>query len=281
MAKHTEDISWIWNAGFLKRLTLGTIVCVVLVYMATLPFLIKPLYESEAIVYAPLAILSQQINQQGIGFANDREIDLYIQILKSNALTDSLIKHFETDTNSLAKRNRLAHLLESRIKIEKTRYGSISIKVRDHNPIRAAAMAGYIIDEGETIKKSLLLHNRKEASSYAQILVEQKAMEVANLERKLDSLMKSSPLRAGEDLLKNKTRQVYDMELRELMVRKNQFEQVKNDFNTPLPRAYIISSALPATEPVWPKRGLFSFLGAGIFIFLLIVIEIIKRDIRS
>jgi capsular polysaccharide biosynthesis protein len=75
-----------------KRALIGSIACALLVFIVTSPWLIKPLYESEVIVYVPLTILSQQLNQQGIGFASDREIDWYIQILKSNQLADSLIK---------------------------------------------------------------------------------------------------------------------------------------------------------------------------------------------
>ncbi len=276
-----EDLSWIWNTAFLKRLAVGSVVTALLVYIITMPFMIKPRYESETIVYAPLTILSQQINQQGIGFGNDREIDMYIQVLKSDALTDSLVKHFEKDTNSLEKRNRLTHLLQSRIKVEKTRYGSISIKVLDHDPKRAASVATYIVDVGEKIKESLLHHNRAEAFNYAQSLFEQKASEVSDLEKRYDSLMKSSSLLPKDNLLKEKTRQVYNMELQELITRKNQFEQIKKDFDTPLPKAYIISPAVPATKAIWPNRWLFSGLSAVIFIFLLTVFEIIKRDIRS
>jgi hypothetical protein len=278
---HDEDLSWLWKLAFLKRATVGAIVSAILVYILTMPSVIDPLYESEFIVYAPLTILSQQINQQGIGFASDREIDMYIQVLKSGALTDSLIKHFEKDTNSLEKRNRLAHLLQSRIKIERTRYGSISIKVSDHDPQRAASMASSIIDLGEKIKSNLLLANRKEAYRYAQNLFEQKATELSGLEKRYDSLMRSSSLLPKDNLLKVKTRLVYKTELKELITRKNQFEQMKKDFETPLPGAYIISLAVPATKAIWPNRWLFSIASAGIFLFLLTVIEIIKRDFRS
>jgi uncharacterized protein involved in exopolysaccharide biosynthesis len=276
-----EDLSWILKTEFLKRAAGGSVVTALLLYIVTMPFMIKPLYESETIVYAPLTILSQQIQQQGIGFGNDREIDMYIQVLKSDVIADSLIKHFAKDTNSLEKRNRLTHLLQSRIKVEKTRYGSISIKVRDHDPKRAASMATYIVAVGEKIKERLLHRNREEAFNYDQSLFEQKTSEVSDLEKRYDSLMKSSSLLPKDNLLKEKTRQVYNMELTQLITLKNQFEQIKKDFDSPLPKAYIISSAVPATKAIWPNRWLFSGLGAVIFIFLIIVIEIIKRDIRS
>jgi uncharacterized protein involved in exopolysaccharide biosynthesis len=57
-------------------------------YLATSPVFIRPIYQSESLIFVPLTILSKQIEQQGIGFASDREIDAHIQILESGQLRD-------------------------------------------------------------------------------------------------------------------------------------------------------------------------------------------------
>jgi len=288
MNKKIEDIPWIWQVNFLKKAVLGAIVCTISVYFATLPFFIKPLYESEVIVYVPLTIQSQQLNQQGIGFANQQEIDWYIQILKSNNLADSLIKRFnltnvfEIDTSNLGTKSWLLNKLESHIRIEKTRYGSVSIKVWDTDPKRAAALANDIVEFGEIIKTRLLYPNRLEAKVHTQNLFEQKVSEVTILEQKLDSVEKFWPSkRTKKDLQYDKILKVYNLELQELILRKDAYEREKNEFDTPLPKAYILSPAIPVPNTVWPKRGLFSAFGAGIYLILLIVIEIIKRDIQE
>jgi uncharacterized protein involved in exopolysaccharide biosynthesis len=284
MKKKAENVLWLLETKFLKIAFLGTVITVIAVYLITMPALIKPVYESEAIVYAPLTVLSQQLNQQGIGFANDKEVDWYIQILKSNHLADSLdnrfhlLRSFGIDTISPGTKNRLYGELESRISIEKTRYGSVSIKVRNGNPQTAADMANTIIDLGEIVKKNMLYPNRLEAMNYAKSLFEQRASEIANLQKKLDSLQKPYP---SQEILYNKVLAMYNLELQEFVLRKDLYEHEKKEFETPLPKAYIISSAVPASKAVWPNRKLLSLLGAGIFLFLLIVIEIIKRDIRS
>jgi len=274
-----DDISWLWRFLFTWRTAIGVIVCVLLAFLVTMPVVMKPVYESETIVYVPLTILTQQINQQGIGFANEHEVDSYIQILKSNTMADSLIKRFGLRENKGQNNSNLYKKLESRIKIEKTRYSSVSIKVRDQDPEKAAAMANSMIDLCEIIKQHLFYPNRLEALLYSKSLFEQKASEVAKLENELDSLEKHSSL----PVLKNnwrytKVMNIYKQELQELISRKNRYELAQKDCDTPLPRVYVISPAMATDKPEWPKRWLMCVLAAVGYLFIILVIEIIKRD---
>jgi len=283
MDKNLDDLSWLWQMKFMKRAVLGTIACVILVSLATSRWIIKPLHESEVIVYVPLTILSQQLNQQGIGFASDREIDWYIQILKSNQLADSLIKrydlyrYFKINTSDLDSKNQLYRKIGSRIIIDKTRYGSVSVRVRDTDAKRAADIANEIVALGEVIKRNLLFPNRLESMRYVTSLYKEKTAEVARLEQSLDSLMET-PLGAKKDFLYNKTLTIYNREYQELITRKGLYEREQKNFGTPLPTAYIISSAVPKSQTIWPRRGLLMVAGAGIYLLLLIVFEIIRRD---
>jgi uncharacterized protein involved in exopolysaccharide biosynthesis len=286
MDKNLEDLSWLWQKNFVKRIIIGSVACALLVYIVTSPWIIKPLYESEVIVYVPLTILSQQLNQQGIGFASDREIDWYIQILKSNQLTDSLIKrydlinYFKIDTSDLDSKNQIYRKIESRIIIDKTRYGSVSIRVRDNDAKRAADIANEIIVLGELIKRNLLFPNRQESMRYVNSLYNQKSIEVARLEKSLDSLMETSH-GIKRDYLYEKMVTLYRLELQELIARKGLYEREQKNFDTPLPTAYVISSAVPKSQTIWPKRSLLMGAGAGVYLLLLLVFEIIRRDNRK
>lgn len=283
MDKSFDDLSWLWQMKFVKRAVLGSVACAILVFVVTSAWITKPLYESEVIVYVPLTILSQQLNQQGIGFASDREIDWYIQILKSNQLTDSLIKkydlfrYFKIDVSDFDSKNQLYRKMGSRIIIDKTRYGSVSIRVRDSDPKRAADMANDMIVLGEVIKKNLLFPNRQESMRYVTSLYNQKAAEVARLERSLDSLS-NTPQGVQKDYLYNKTLTLYNLEFQELISRKSIYEREQKNFDTPLPMAYIISSAVPKSQAIWPRRGLLTIAGTGIYLLLLVVFEIVRRD---
>jgi uncharacterized protein involved in exopolysaccharide biosynthesis len=69
------------------------------------------------------------------------------------------------------------------------------------------------------------------------------------------------------------------LELQELISRKDLYEREQKNFDTPLPKAYVISSAVPSQKPVSPRPKLYSVLGAGIYLFLFLTIQIIRRDI--
>jgi len=279
-------MSWLLQKKFMMRASLGALGSAMLVFIVTMPFIIKPLHEAEVIVYVPLTILSQQLNQQGIGFASDREIDWYIQILKSNQLTDSLIKkynlftYFKIDTSDIDSKNQLYRKMESRIIIDKTRYGSVSIRVRDNDPKRAADMANEIIVLGEVIKRNLLFPNRQESMRYVTSLYNQKELEVARLQNTLDSL-RETPRGSKSDYLYSKMLTLYNLELQELIARKGIYEREQKNFDTPLPMAYIISSAVPKSQTIWPRRGLLMGAGAGIYLLLLVAFEIVRRDNRK
>lgn len=283
-----DNILWIGKSKFLKRSIIGCLICSMTILLLTNPLFIRPLYESESIVYVPLTILVQQLNQQGVGFAGDKEIDSYIQILKSRALKDSLIKrfiltkHYNIDNSDIQSYTKVIKLLDSRINIEKTRYGSVSIKVRDRNPEVAASMTTATVELGEKIKKELLYPNRLESLRYTKSLYEQKSNQVTTLEKQLDSI--ENVKRNGHfvyDFIYQKKISLYNLELKEFFLQKELYEREQKNFDTPLPKVYIVSEAAINPKPVWPKRILWAAIGAGLFIFILMTIEIINRDNRA
>ena len=80
------------------------------------------------------------------------------------------------------------------------------------------------------------------------------------------------------DYLYSKTLTNYNLEFQELIARKGIYERELNNFETPLPMAYIISSAVPKSQVIWPRRGLLMLAGAGIYLLIFMVFEIIQRD---
>jgi len=279
MHKNKYDIFWLNKVLLSKRVIFGLLICVTLVYLATTPLFTKPLYESEIIVYVPLTILSQQLNQQGVGFANSNEIDFYIQILKSHVLLDSLIKRFSLKNNEGQPNSSNFKKLESRIEIEKTRYNSVSIKVRDGNPDKAAAMSNFIVSMGELVKQQLLFPNRKEALNYAKSLFEQKNVQVSIIENEIDSIERKGIPKTSR--LYIRIMNIYNQELQELIIRKNQYERAQKDFNTPLPKIYIVSGAYASNKPAWPHPWILCTIGLFGYLFIIIIIEIIKRDYKQ
>jgi uncharacterized protein involved in exopolysaccharide biosynthesis len=278
----------IFQSWFLKRAIVGSVISFVLVLIITMPLIMKPLYESETIVYAPLTLFSQQLNQHGIGFAGEQEIEYYIQILSSYRLADSLVKKFSlfhahgSDLFSSDDTNLMYQRLKSRMHIEKTRYGSVSIRIRDNDPEKASAMANEVVKLGESIKEKLSYTNRLASLQYTQNLYEQKKHDVMILEQKIDSLHKlSSGERAKQEVYQVRILKSYDLELQELISRKNRYELEKNAFDTPLPAAYVVSTAVPSYQAVYPKRLLLALAAVAIYLVLIIAFRVIKHDFAN
>jgi len=255
--------------------------------LITSPLLMEPMYQSESLIFVPLTILSKQIEQQGIGFASDREIDAHIQILESGQLRDSLIKQFDLpavygiDPSKAGGRSQLHRILASRISIQKTRFSSVSIQVKDPDPAQAARMANAIVELGNNIKEDLLSANRRGALDYARTLYDSKVIDVQNLEKRIDSIGSiREPIPASTRNLLSKLQTVYSTELQELAGRKNHLEREQRSFETDLPKAYVISTAISSDRAVSPKRLLTTVAAALIYLFLLSVILIIRRDVK-
>ncbi len=272
---------------FSRRLITGLLIIAFGSYIATSPIFIKPLYQSETLIFVPLIILSKQIEQQGIGFASDREIDAHIQILESGQLKDSLIERFNLDETYgidpavLGGRNRLHKQLASRIKIQKTRFSSLSIQVKDTDPARATAIANDIVDLGNVIKEAVLYANRKGAVEYAKNLYESKLHEIELLENEIDSLTSAARNSASTEqaeLAKLQTQ--YGIGLQELMGRKNHFEREQKSLETELPQAYVISAAIADTSPNSPNRKLISLSCILLYFFAAGVFFIVSRDVK-
>jgi uncharacterized protein involved in exopolysaccharide biosynthesis len=283
-----HGIRWLFTRKTILRILLGSLLSGGLVYLLTSPWIIQPHYQSEALIYVPLTILIKQIEQQGIGFASDVEIDGHIQILKSTHMRDSLIARFgldhkmNIDAEELGGKSKLYRAISNRIDIQKTRYNSVSVRVRDRDPERAAAIANAIIELGDIIKEDILRANRKEVYLHARTHYENKEQSVLELEKRIDSLEKSIRSGRQEQLANNelfKLRTLYSLELQELAGRKNHLETIQHGFNTALPRAYVISEAIPEASPVWPRRKLWSLAAMLTFIVVVVVIEVIRRDV--
>ena len=100
--------------------------------------------------------------ERDLRFGSDKEIDEHIQLLRSSIVRDSLINkyklyhHYRIDTLAPDKRYHLYEKFGDRVKIERTRYNSISISVSDEDPLVAASMANDIVALGDAYKAAII-----------------------------------------------------------------------------------------------------------------------------
>lgn len=228
-------------------------------------------YTAEAVIYVPLTIPQKQNEQQGIGFGSDKEIDGHIQILQSGRVKDSLISQFQLarfvggDSLSPGYTAELHSWCQEHLEVSKTRYSSVSIKATMPEPELAADVSNRMVELGDQIKDQLLRANRREAFDFAQQMYAAKYADVEQLEKIVDSLV----LQTDTAVLANKHRfnkvyAAYLQESRELLGRKGHLEREQRNFETQLPTSYIISSAVPPSQPSWPPRLLLAALSGAL-----------------
>jgi capsular polysaccharide biosynthesis protein len=284
MKNLNNELSWMLSTRFLRWLIIGVVTTFALTYMVTSPLLIKPLYQAESIIYVPLTLFNKQFDQQGIGFGSSAEIDGHIQILQSTRILDSLDKRFgllrqitaETDPEhalSLYYRK-----MRDKIKIEKTRYGSVSVAVQDHDAAKAAELANAIVMLGDIIKQDILLENRLIAVDFARDLFEKKEQEIALLEEKINVTGKENDPTDLRLLNIRRQQTIYEAELYELTALKNNHDKLLKSLDIDLPKVYVISPAIKAHKPVWPPRLLLASAATLIYIVLLFFITISTRE---
>jgi len=279
-------LSSLFTASFFRWLAIGVITTGVLAYFITSPVFVKPMYRSEAIIYVPLTLFTQQFDQQGIGFGSNVEIDGHIQILRSTQLLDSLIKQFDltkqwnNDASDEGSRSRLYQKISSRVEITKTRYSSVSVRVRYYDPERAAAMANAIVRLGDVIKEEILLENRMNAYRFARNLYEQKQSEILAIEERFGKLTDERESQSpGAKSFRQRT--LYEAELWELTARKSDYEKLRESLGTPLPRSYIVSSAVANYTPAWPARLPIITGVILLYIVVALFIQILRKDVQN
>ncbi|MEX0982227.1 MAG: hypothetical protein WD577_10460 [Bacteroidales bacterium] len=285
MKEATDELSWLFQPRYLLRLIAGAFITGLLAMFFFSPLFVKPLYQSEALIYVPLTLFKVQYEQQGVGFASDHEIAGHIQILRSSVILDSLACIYgligengpmEFDP---VERSRLHKSLNSRISIDKNRYHSVSVKVKDTDPQRAADMANDIVRLGDVVKNNMLIENKMAAVNFAkeQYLAKQKELEVT--EKSMHLIFSGERNLNVEEMIEmKKAETIYYMELEELLERKNYYHTLLQSMETSLPHSYIISPAVASFDIVWPKRWIISLALAFGFVILYIFYEILKKD---
>ncbi len=282
-----KELNWLMNRKFIKWMIIGMVAVFVFTFLLTSSIMIKPLYRSEAIIYVPLTLFSHQYEQQGIGFASDAEIDGHIQMLKSTLLLDSLnaiyglADAYGIDISRPGGLQGLYHRISDRINIQKTRYGSVSISVRDEDAQTAADIANDIVRLGDVIKNNLLMDNRLAAYRFAKQVYESKLAEIDAMEQRL-SLVDLPEHEEQEAFSARMPRERvnFESELWELTERRNRYEMMRKSLEMDLPSSYLVTPAIAAGKPSWPPRLLFASAAALAFVLIFVFVEMIRRDVR-
>ena len=184
-----------------KHILISTIIAMVFGFLYT--FITKPVYTSSTFIYpANLGIYGQESQtEQLLQFLESNEVKLYlISKLK-------LDKHYNIDTTSEGYIQKLDDIIDSKIKISKTKYESIEIKASDYDADTAKLLVtemisgvNWLIEKEhrdkyfETVKNSQLYlsYKQHEVDSTQQLLNElNKKYQFLNIGIQLKDVVKN------------------------------------------------------------------------------------------
>ncbi len=156
-----------WRHGRLLGAVVG--VGVLASFLFTAPWLVAPQYRSEVVLYPAGTTTSTGLLNSEVRFGAERDIDNTLQVLQSSILRDSLVRkydlrrHYAIDSTDPDQEFALIEAYNDNIGVERTRYGSILVAVRDTDPRLAAALANDIVRLGDQVKTTILGRNLRTA----------------------------------------------------------------------------------------------------------------------
>lgn len=266
------------------------------------PVFLTPLFKSEVIIYPPSTNSNRMLIERDARFGSDKEIDEQIQLLRSGIVRDAVIKkyklytHYKIDTSATDKRYRLYKIYEDRIKIDRTRYNSISATVLDESPEIAANMANEIITLGDNLRSDIIKSKLKEAFDALASTLFDISLDIDHRAEEINSSFKNNVVTGSgfykrnsldqlkeqldlKELMKqsrqsNKPRDLqqlyfYESKLQQLSTIQLSYDQALISLNNQVPSSFIISPAEIADKKSYPVRWIIiliafisGFLGA-------------------
>ena len=160
-----------------KQLLIITGLATIVSVIVTMPFIIKPLYKSTAVVYpANIGALSEESpTEQLMQFFNSK--DVQDELLQKF----DLAKHYEIDTADTKFDTYYTLYFDEHFKISQTRFESIEIQVLDEDPVLAQKLVYGLID---AVNNHIRVSRNEKTEEF--LLMHQTYMKAK--ERKMDSI---------------------------------------------------------------------------------------------
>jgi uncharacterized protein involved in exopolysaccharide biosynthesis len=272
---------------YLQTAILLFVGCAMATYLFT-RFFITPKYESTAVIFPANTHANIHLVSAGIRFGYDKEIGEQLEILNSTAVREAmirefdLIKSYEIDTTGTFWREELQREYDHNISLDRTINKSIEIVVKDADPLRAAEMANRLVVLADAHKSEVVQRNVRLAADAAYESYQQKVATVAEMTDSLEAMRQAgeSVWTFGEER-KSGRYQNYELQYRKELDRylelKMRWEELDDLLKAEVPKSYVVSTAIPASKPVYPKKALLSFLAGAIAALLYIAFRNLKN----
>jgi len=279
-------------------------------------FLIPKKYSSFTIIYPTKSnSLKHVAVDPGFGYEiqADRIIQLIeSQILQDSLINKfKLLDYYRLNESQSDWRYNLNKFLARDIHVTRTRYLSIVITVTTEDPELSANMANYIATTVDIVKESILKENTKLAVQVFENKYEIQTVKVDSLlslifsfsdetqrvqkndnlfEKRIEEIkerQKKGVFTPADEAIfnispKNQTQQSerlineYFYERKTLYSTKQKYEEAKESLNTPTPKSYIVSEAMPDYKKVSPSYRTNILISFGVGLLSAILLILIK-----
>lgn len=291
-----------------------TVLAIVSAAIFSSPYFIPPRYQSEVILYPPSTNSNRMLIERDARFGSDKEIDEQIQLLRSSIVRDSIVKkyslytHYKIDSKASDKRYRLHEIFNDRVKIERTRYNSISVTVSDKDPETAAAMANDIVEVGDKHKSAIIKEKLQDSFDAMagnlfdlSLQIDQVASDINKLHKKevvsgstfykrtnIDQLKEQLDLKELMRMARESDQTkfleqlyYYESKLQQMSTIQLSYDQALIGLNNQIPSSFIISPAEVADKKSFPIRWLITFIAGITGLIVSIAIAIVIEKYQS
>ena len=218
--------------------------------------LIKPLYKSSAVIFPTSsnrlskAIMDYHYSLDFMDYGIERDCEYAIQILSSKRMQHAVCEHFNLMEHYAIKGANPLFKLEkqykSNISVKRTDFLGVEIGVLDQDPQWAADIANYMAAMYDTLCHEIHADRAESAATVMNGVV-------GAMEQELDSLSSTPGARWKDELIKDKCKQLADLQTRAM--------QTNVDKDLKVSYKYLVDVATPADKKAYPKRLLIVLAG--------------------
>lgn len=256
-----------------------------------------------------------------LSIGQDEEAEQLLQILQSDVVIDilkkkyNLMKHYNINMNKKYANTRFTKKFRKNFTSEMTKYMSIRIKVRDKDPQLAKIMTNDAAAIMDSLRNALLKdrantglaiveHDYKEKIAYMKTLVDSLQslgnLGVMKLEQQAEVLTKAytdALLKGNIKALKEINERMklvskygpvqeslaaeLEFETEQLVDLRSRYKEIQIDATNDVPHIFYVEKAVVAERKAYPVRSLITLLSALGAVMFLIVILIIKDQLKK
>lgn len=244
--------------------------------------LLKPLYESEVILYPSSNIteartLLGDVSSEAALFGDDDATEKLLQVIRSEQVRDylrakyDLASHYGIKPSQKYPNTLIAEKMDKYIRSSKTTFGSVQIRVRDRDREFACAMANDIAARADTIFNSL---QRNAAAGMLGELGRSYETQLQLVSLYEDSLL----LHDGPGTLRIYS--TLETETEFLGLIRGRYLEAQTLSRQTLPYTLVVDRAVVAEKKIWPRRSIMVIVSTASILVLAALILFVAEGVK-